>query len=185
MASSEWGSGSVSPSISRMVAKLAEASASPSSRSNICGKEPCRARFAGETTPVSMMVILGMEGNRSRSAVIACDKRDAFAQGSEATKQSILPLCGVMDCFAPLACTNAPRLLQTMTASPASADDDFADLHDRRDVGIVLDVAHDLLGVRPEAGLERLDRVGEDMTHADIGRRRAGGAAAEALVDGV
>jgi hypothetical protein len=32
--------------------------------------------------------------------VIACDKREAFAQGSEATKQSILSLRGAMDCFA-------------------------------------------------------------------------------------
>jgi hypothetical protein len=31
--------------------------------------------------------------------VIACDKREAFAQGSEATKQSIEPQ-GRMDCFA-------------------------------------------------------------------------------------
>jgi hypothetical protein len=37
--------------------------------------------------------------------VIACDKRDAFAQGSEATKQSILSLRGEMDCFASLAMT--------------------------------------------------------------------------------
>ena len=33
-------------------------------------------------------------------AVIACDKREAFAQGSETTKQSILSLLGTMDCFA-------------------------------------------------------------------------------------
>ena len=32
--------------------------------------------------------------------VIACDKREAFAQGSEATKQSIYRLCRAMDCFA-------------------------------------------------------------------------------------
>jgi hypothetical protein len=30
--------------------------------------------------------------NVCQIAVIACDKREAFAQGSEATKQSILPL---------------------------------------------------------------------------------------------
>jgi hypothetical protein len=33
-------------------------------------------------------------------AVIACDKREAFAQRTEATKQSILSLCCSMDCFA-------------------------------------------------------------------------------------
>jgi len=39
-------------------------------------------------------------------SVIACDKREAFAQGSEATKQSSLPLCGAaLDCFAALAMT--------------------------------------------------------------------------------
>jgi hypothetical protein len=37
--------------------------------------------------------------------VIACDKREAFAQGSGATKQSILSLLGEMDCFASLAMT--------------------------------------------------------------------------------
>ena len=34
------------------------------------------------------------------SNVIACDKREAFAPGSEATKQSILSSHGEMDCFA-------------------------------------------------------------------------------------
>jgi hypothetical protein len=38
-------------------------------------------------------------------AVIACDKREAFAQGSEATKQSIDPSCRGVDCFAALAMT--------------------------------------------------------------------------------
>jgi len=49
-------------------------------------------------------------------SVIACDKREAFAQGSEATtcppklnarrrKQSILSFLGAMDCFASLAMT--------------------------------------------------------------------------------
>jgi hypothetical protein len=37
--------------------------------------------------------------------VIACDKREAFAQGSAATKQSIPSLCGEIDCFASLAMT--------------------------------------------------------------------------------
>ena len=32
-------------------------------------------------------------------AVIACDKRQVFAHGSEAMKQSSVP-CGAMDCFA-------------------------------------------------------------------------------------
>jgi hypothetical protein len=38
-------------------------------------------------------------------SVIACDKREAFAQGSEATKQSTLSFCRAMDCFASLAMT--------------------------------------------------------------------------------
>jgi hypothetical protein len=37
--------------------------------------------------------------------VIACGKREAFAQESEATKQSILSLCREMDCFAAFAMT--------------------------------------------------------------------------------
>jgi hypothetical protein len=38
--------------------------------------------------------------------VIACDEREAFAQGSEATKQSMPPACWAMDCFASLAMTD-------------------------------------------------------------------------------
>jgi hypothetical protein len=37
--------------------------------------------------------------------VIACDKREAFAQGSEATKQSSFLFRRAMDCFASLAMT--------------------------------------------------------------------------------
>jgi hypothetical protein len=37
--------------------------------------------------------------------VIACDKREAFAQGRAATKQSSLSLRSEMDCFAALAMT--------------------------------------------------------------------------------
>jgi hypothetical protein len=44
------------------------------------------------------------------SNVIACDKREAFAQGSAATKQSIPSLRGEMDCFASLAMTRLDRL---------------------------------------------------------------------------
>ena len=42
------------------LAKLAEVSAAPSNRSNICGNEPCCARGSGEMTPASMIVIFGM-----------------------------------------------------------------------------------------------------------------------------
>ena len=38
-------------------------------------------------------------------AVIACDKREAFALGSVATKQSVLSSCREVDCFASLAMT--------------------------------------------------------------------------------
>jgi hypothetical protein len=37
--------------------------------------------------------------------VIGCNKRKAFVQGSEVTKQSILSYYGAMDCFAALAMT--------------------------------------------------------------------------------
>src|SRR5712672_4185147 len=48
----------------------------------------------------------------ARSSVIACDKREAFAQGSAATKQSSLSLRGEMDCFAALAMTERRGLLR-------------------------------------------------------------------------
>jgi hypothetical protein len=42
---------------------------------------------------------------RLSPVVIACNKREAFVQGSEATKQSILSFRRKMDCFASLAMT--------------------------------------------------------------------------------
>ena len=42
-------------------------------------------------------------------AVIACDKREAFALGSVATKQSVLSSCREVDCFASLAMTQTGR----------------------------------------------------------------------------
>lgn len=52
-------------------------------------------------------------------------------------------------------------------------------------IGIVLHVAHDLLGMRPHGGLKRLNRFAEDMTHANIRRGRAGTASGNSLVDRV
>jgi hypothetical protein len=40
------------------------------------------------------------DGAHGLSVVFACDKRNAFAHGSNATKQSILSFRGTMDCFA-------------------------------------------------------------------------------------
>ncbi len=48
---------------------------------------------------------MGKSGVAEPFRVIACDEREAFAQGSAATKQSIHPLCRAMDCFASLAMT--------------------------------------------------------------------------------
>src|SRR6185312_2524668 len=64
-------------------------------------------------------------------------------------------------------------------------DDDFADLDDGREVGVLRDVRQDFVGVRPEARLKSLDRIAEDMTHRDVGRRRARRVARHAFVDGV
>src|SRR5262245_6694580 len=64
-------------------------------------------------------------------------------------------------------------------------DDDLADLEDRGQVGVVRNVAHNLLRVRPEGRLESLDGRAEDVAHADIGRGCAGCAAGQPLVHGV
>src|SRR5689334_6605669 len=69
--------------------------------------------------------------------------------------------------------------------SHRSAYDHSTDLDDRSLVGVVRDVAHDFLRVWPEAGLKRLDRVAEDVAHADVCGRCTGRAAGEALVDRV
>jgi hypothetical protein len=47
--------------------------------------------------------------------------------------------------------------LTGLPASFLSLDDDLADLDDRRQVGVVLDVAQYLVRVRPEARLKRFD----------------------------
>src|SRR5258706_13254 len=59
-----------------------------------------------------------------------------------------------------------------LAALVSSAYDDFTDLDDRRLIGIVRDVCHDLFGMRPKTSLECVDRVAEEVTHSDIRRRR-------------
>ena len=54
------------------------------------------------------------------------------------------------------------------------AYDDFADLNHRRQIRVVGNVSHDLLGMRPKAVLEGLDGVAVDVTHSDKGRGSAG-----------
>jgi hypothetical protein len=56
----------------------------------------------------------GGSQRRRGSFVIACDKREAFAQGSAATKQSSLSLRSEMDCFAALAMTERRRALPSL-----------------------------------------------------------------------
>src|SRR5690348_1568798 len=65
------------------------------------------------------------------------------------------------------------------------SDHNFADLNHRGDIGVVLDVAHDLLAVLAHPGLEGIERVHKDVAHSDIGGRRAGSAARNPLVHGV
>jgi hypothetical protein len=60
---------------------------------------PCALCFLGERTLDSSGTPC-RENAESRLNVIACNKREAFVQGSKATKQSILSLRGSMDCFA-------------------------------------------------------------------------------------
>ena len=66
-----------------------------------------------------------------------------------------------------------------------SANDDFTDLDDRRLIGIVWDVRHNLLGMRPKTGLEGFDRVAEDVAHSDICRGSAGRSTGQTLVNRV
>src|SRR5579871_6450710 len=63
------------------------------------------------------------------------------------------------------------------------ADHNLADLDHRREVGVVRDIAHDLLAVLAHAGLEGLERVDEDVAHAHIGRGCPGRAAGKSLVN--
>src|SRR2546427_260857 len=60
--------------------------------------------------------------------------------------------------------------------------DDLADLDLRLDVRVIRDVAHDLLAVLAHPLLEVGDPVEVDVRDGDVGRRRAGRAARDALV---
>src|SRR5229473_7798998 len=75
----------------------------------------------------------------------------------------------------------APRAWKEREAA-SSAYHDFADLDDRGLVGIVWNVCHDLLGMRPKTSLECLDRVAEDVTHSDISCGSSGRSTREAFV---
>src|SRR5579871_4231760 len=81
----------------------------------------------------------------------------------------------------PPAPTTAIRIHVSPDLRPS--DHDIADLDNRRQIGVVRNISHDLLGMRAKAGLERFDRVTKDMTHGDIGRRRSRRSAGNALVD--
>src|SRR5712672_45601 len=69
----------------------------------------------------------------ARSSVIACDKREAFAQGSAATKQSSLSLRGEMDCFAALAMTERRGLLRGARHCEERSDEAIQSFFARRD----------------------------------------------------
>src|SRR3954462_3313287 len=58
-----------------------------------------------------------------------------------------------------------------------------ADLNGRLRVGVVGNVGEDLLRVRTERGRKGVSRIKIEMPHGDIGRRRAGRAARNALLD--
>src|SRR5687768_11682273 len=78
-------------------------------------------------------------------------------------------------CAAVCTCRACPGTLRL-------ADHDFADLYDGRQVGVVRNVRHDLLGVRAESALESFDRIAVDVAHAHVGRRLAGSTASQSFV---
>src|SRR4051812_30413353 len=92
---------------------------------------------------------------------------------------------------------NAQGTLATILHSPtvtaptgcakmaASAHDDFTDLDDRRLVGVLWDVRHNLRSVSPKTGLEFLNRLAENVAHPHVRSGSAGRSARKALVHGV
>src|SRR6202035_700033 len=70
----------------------------------------------------------------------------------------------------------APRKIgRGPSSGSGSPDHDLADLDYGSLVGVVGNVGHDFLGVRTEARLEGLDRIAENMAHADVSRRGSRG----------
>src|SRR3954453_6186065 len=66
-----------------------------------------------------------------------------------------------------------------------SAHDDFTDLNDRRLVGVLWDICHNLRSVSAKTGLEFLNRLAENVAHPDVRSGSAGRSARKALVHGV
>jgi len=54
------------------------------------------------------------------TTVIACDKRKAFAQGSESDEAIHASVCGGMDCFASLAMTGGAKPTPKKPPIPAA-----------------------------------------------------------------
>src|SRR5712691_2665351 len=71
----------------------------------------------------------------------------------------------------------------SMAGRNSLADLHFADRNRRRDVGVIGNVRHDLLGVRAEGGAERLDRIAIEMARSGKAGLGAGGAALDAVID--
>ena len=80
-------------------------------------------------------------------------------------------------------CAGAPGLRPGAAADRCRYIFTVADLHHRLHVGVVCDVGHDRLRMRPKGLLKRLDRVEMQVADRRVGRGRAGAAAGEALFD--
>src|SRR5208283_4288223 len=65
----------------------------------------------------------------------------------------------------------------------SSANNHLADLNHRIKIGVIRNVAHDLLRVRSKAALKGVDGIAVDMTHADVGRWRVRSPSRESFVD--
>src|ERR1700674_1441928 len=74
-------------------------------------------------------------------------------------------------------------ICRRMERRSSLADLHFADLNCRRDVGVIGNVGHDLLGVRAERAAEGLDRIEIEMAHGGEAGLGAGGAAFDAVLD--
>ena len=70
-------------------------------------------------------------------------------------------------------------------AGSGLADHDLTDLHDRLQVGVVGDVAHDALGVGREGALKVIHRLEQEVCHGDECGLRSGLRTAQALAIGL
>jgi hypothetical protein len=132
---------------------------------------PCAAQRigpAGDMEAITLRNSSRRDGLQPAEAwgVEGGDSSPSVAKPSTSSPESTAASCTTAACW-PLA---PATMISAIGGSALSAHHHLAELHHRRDAGVISHIADDLLGVRGESGLKTLQRVAEDMAQRDKGR---------------